>query len=146
VIDGEVTGLEIVDDRLTGVRLGTGRVVGCAALALLPRMVARPELAAPLGLEIVEHPLGIGEHLRADPSGLTSAPGVWVAGNAGNLTAGVIGAAAEGVTAAAAINADLVAEDTRLAVERRRDPFAATSEAANCARVLGDRRHGLTTV
>ena len=38
-----------------------------------------------------------------------------------DLSATVIGAAAQGVMAAAAINADLVAEDTRRAVIARRD-------------------------
>jgi thioredoxin reductase len=145
VVDGEVARLEVVDDRLAGVRLASGRVVGCAALALSPRMVARGTVAAGLGLEPVEHPLGVGQQLPADPSGQTPVPGVWVAGNLDNLLAGVVQAAAEGVTAAAAINADLVAEDTGLAVERRAGPFSAASEAANCERVLGDRRHGLTT-
>ena len=43
------------------------------------------------------------------------------AGNVMDLSATVIGAAAQGVMAAAAINADLVAEDTRRAVIARRD-------------------------
>src|SRR5438128_10414116 len=43
------------------------------------------------------------------------------AGNVMDLSATVIGAAAQGVMAAAAINADLVAEDTRRAVITRRD-------------------------
>jgi hypothetical protein len=43
-------------------------------------------------------------------------PGVWVAGNVTDLAAQVGTAAAEGATAAAHINADLVAEETRQAV------------------------------
>jgi hypothetical protein len=39
-----------------------------------------------------------------------------VAGNAADVTAGVMQAAASGVTAAVAINADLTAEDTAAAV------------------------------
>ena len=144
VIDGEVIGLEIVEDRLAGVRLATGRVIGCTALALLPHLVPRSDAAAELDLQVVGHPFGIGSQLAADPSGLTGVPGVWVAGNVGNLMATVIGAAAEGVTAAAAINADLVAEDTRLAVERRRDPFSARPGPAEDSGVRSGRRHGLT--
>jgi hypothetical protein len=45
---------------------------------------------------------------------------VWVAGNAADITAGVMQAAASGVTAAAAINADLTAEDTTATVAARR--------------------------
>src|SRR5206468_10455121 len=51
--------------------------------------------------------------------GLTDVPGAWVAGNVTDLSATVIAAAAQGVAAAAAINADLVAEDTRRAVNER---------------------------
>jgi hypothetical protein len=45
---------------------------------------------------------------------------VWVAGNVSDLSATVIGAAAAGALAGAAINADLAAEDTRRAVGDRR--------------------------
>src|ERR671910_2882216 len=38
VVDGEVASLEVVEDRLAGVRLGDGRVVGREALAVSPRM------------------------------------------------------------------------------------------------------------
>lgn len=62
----------------------------------------------------------------------------------------MIQAAAAGVTAAAAINADLVAEDTARAVAAfrtrslaTREPFSARMEADVCERVLGARRHGL---
>lgn len=51
--------------------------------------------------------------------------------------------AASGSAAAGAINADLVAEDTRRAVRARTDPFSAESEARLCEQVMGDRRHGL---
>jgi hypothetical protein len=45
---------------------------------------------------------------------------VWVAGNVSDLMAQVIGAAAAGLRAGAAINADLVAEETRNAVAARK--------------------------
>jgi hypothetical protein len=93
----------------------------------------------------------------ADRTGATAMPGVWVAGNVTDLQAGVINAAAAGYTAAVAINADLVAEDVRLAMtghdgEAVDDrgarattaaPFSALVEAAVSERVLGARRHGL---
>lgn len=47
-------------------------------------------------------------------------PGVWAAGNVADPTETVIGSAAAGLRAAAAVNADLIAEDTRQAVEARR--------------------------
>jgi thioredoxin reductase len=55
----------------------------------------------------------------ADPTGLTTVPGVWVAGNAVNPRAQVVTAAGEGSAAAIAINADLVNEDVQNALTRR---------------------------
>jgi SAM-dependent methyltransferase len=62
----------------------------------------------------------LGSRISADPTGATEVPGVWVAGAATDVTAQVIGAAAAGLTAGAAINADLVGEDTRAAVDEYR--------------------------
>ena len=116
VVEGEVASLEIVEDRLAGVRMGGGEVVARRAVAVMPRFVARTEMLAGLGLETTVHPLGVGEHVEADATGLTAVPGVWVAGNVADLMAHVVGAAEAGVRAGAAINADLIAEDNDHAV------------------------------
>ena len=50
------------------------------------------------------------------PARSTSVPGVWVAGNLASIAAQVITSAAAGLTAAAAINGDLAAEDAKRAV------------------------------
>ena len=84
--------------------------------------------AAGLGLGSTAHPLGMGEFVAADATGLTDVPGVWVAGNVTDLTAQVVSAAAGGVLAGAAINADLIAEETRQAVTAYRDRRSAASE------------------
>ena len=126
VIPGEVTSVETHDDRLTGVRLSDGTMVRLQALAVAPRMVARADFLAPLGLKPVEHPSGAGEHLPADAVGRTDVPGVWVAGNATDLSAQVGSAAAAGAMAGAQINADLAAEDTRRAVAAWRSEQADT--------------------
>ncbi|MGY1455151.1 NAD(P)/FAD-dependent oxidoreductase [Streptomyces sp. SS8] len=122
VVDGEVTGLETGGGRLTGVRLAGGRTVPCRALVVAPRFAARAGFLADLGLETagqVRSGHVIGEHIPADATGATAVPGVWVAGNATDLTGQVVGAAAAGVNAAAAINADLVEEETDRAVAAR---------------------------
>jgi thioredoxin reductase len=116
VVEGEVASLEVVGDRLAGVRMGGGEVVARRAVAVMPRFVARAKMLAGLGLETTVHPLGVGEHVEADATGLTTVPGVWVAGNVADLMAQVVGAAEAGVRAGAAINADLIAEDTEHAV------------------------------
>ncbi|WP_340562449.1 NAD(P)/FAD-dependent oxidoreductase [Streptomyces sp. GSL17-111] len=120
VVPGEVTSVEVAEDRLVGVRLGDGTRVGRDALAVAPRMEARAAFLAGLGLKPVEHPSGAGEHLPVDATGRTDVPGVWAAGNVTDLSAQVGGAAAAGAAAAAQINADLVAEETRRAVEAHR--------------------------
>ena len=127
VVDGEVPSLEVIQDRLTGVRMRSGEVVARRAVALMPRFVARAEVLAGLGLEATVHPLGVGEHLDTDATGLTAVPGVWVAGNVADLIAGVVGAADAGARAGAAINADLIAEDTRHAVAAYRDRMPSTA-------------------
>jgi thioredoxin reductase (NADPH) len=116
VVEGEVVAVEVTDDHLSGVRIGSGQVIDRAYLVLSPRLSARHALLEPLGAAVAEHPLAIGSQVQADSTG-RAAPGVWVAGNLVDVTAGVIQAAASGVTAGAAINADLTAEDVSRAVE-----------------------------
>jgi thioredoxin reductase len=125
VVIGEVGAVEVVDDRLVGVRMRDGRLVGRDAVVVATRMVARAGFLADLGPAPVEHPNGVGEHIPADPTGRTAVPGVWVAGNVTDLVAQVGAAAAGGATAAAHLNADLVAEDTARAVAAYRDTHAA---------------------
>jgi thioredoxin reductase/2-polyprenyl-3-methyl-5-hydroxy-6-metoxy-1,4-benzoquinol methylase len=123
VVEGPVAEVEAGDDGLTGARLADGTRVPLDALVVAPRMTARAELLAPLGLFPAEVRRGeevLGTRIEADPAGATGVPGVWVAGNLADIQAQVITAAAAGLTAAAAINADLVAEDARRAVERHR--------------------------
>ncbi|QFY10470.1 FAD-binding protein [Nonomuraea phyllanthi] len=122
VVAEKVTGLETAGGRLSGVRLADGHVVPCRALAVGTRLTARGGLLAGLGVETEDVEMGghvIGTRVPADPSGATSVPGVWVAGNVTSLVEQVIGSAAAGVRAGAAINADLIAEETRRAVAAR---------------------------
>ena len=108
--------VESSGDRLTGVRLVDGTVVEREALTVTPRFVARAGFLDDLGLETQVHPMGVGEHIPADENGVTSVPGVWVAGNITNLMAQVSAAAAAGAMAGAQINADLIAQEVRSAV------------------------------
>ena len=120
VVDGQVAALEIVEDRLVGVRMSDGGVLGCEAAVVSPRMVARAGFLDDLGLRPVEHPSAMGEHVPCDPTGRTDVPGVWVAGNVTDLVAQVGAAASQGAFAGAQINADLVMEETGAAVDARR--------------------------
>jgi thioredoxin reductase len=117
MLAGEVAALEIIDDRMTGVRLADGTVVAREALTVSSRPTVRVDFLASLDLRPVEHPSGIGEYLPSvDVSGRTEVPGVWVAGNVTDPMAQVGAAAAAGAMAGARINADLVEEETRTAL------------------------------
>jgi thioredoxin reductase len=123
IVSGSVTGLEVTGDQLSGVRLQDGQVVARQVVVVGPRMIARSAVLDSLGLAPVTHPLGadVGQvYPTVDPAGATAVPGAWVAGNVTDSLAQVVGAAAQGAIAGAAINADLIAEDTAQAVERLR--------------------------
>jgi thioredoxin reductase len=120
VIEGAVAEVEAGDGGLTGVRLADGARIRLDALVVAPRPAANAGLLAPLGLtpaEVQFSGQAIGTRIEADPTGATSTPGVWVAGNLADIQAQVITSAAGGLMAGAAINADLVAEDARHAAQ-----------------------------
>ena len=113
VIDGLVARLSIVDDRLAAVELADGRAVPRTAVFIRPAIHAHQDgLLAKLDCEV-----DAGGFAIVDATGQSSVPGVWAAGNATNPRAQVITAAGEGSAAAIAINADLVEEDVRNALQ-----------------------------
>ena len=122
VIDAAVEAVQTTDDRLSAIRLADGTTVPRQALAVSTRLVARADFLAGIGLRPVEHPSGAGPYLPVDPLGRTEVPGVWAAGNVSDPFAQVGAAAAAGAFAGAQINADLVAQETRVAVEALRTP------------------------
>jgi thioredoxin reductase len=116
IIEEKVEEIEADGTGLTGVRLAGGRRLALDAVVVAPRMAARADLLAPLGLKPAELRVGeysIGTHIEADPAGATAVPGVWVAGNLADPQAQVIAAAAAGLAAGAVINYDLVLEEAR---------------------------------
>ncbi|BCY12763.1 bifunctional NAD(P)/FAD-dependent oxidoreductase/class I SAM-dependent methyltransferase [Actinoplanes sp. L3-i22] len=132
VVREPVEAVEIDDDRITGVRLAGGRVIGLEAVAVGPRFVARSALLESLGLEPVPMEMNgheVGLRIAAEETGATAVPGVWVAGNVTNLGATVAVAAAAGQTAGAMINMDLIAGESRDAVTEYRRQQATIFEA-----------------
>lgn len=122
VVPGEVEGLEVTDDRLTGIRLAGGELVGLDALTIGADVAARAELLEPIGIEPVAHPVGIGTYVPTEPGGRTSVPGLWIAGSLSDPTATLLVSAAAGATAGAMINGDLVDEEAGLDVAQERQP------------------------
>jgi thioredoxin reductase len=136
VVAGPVTRVEAGESGLTGVSLADGSFVPLDALIVAPLMTANAELLLPLGLVPAAVRVDgqvIGTQIEAGPSGATSVPGVWVAGNLAGIQAQVITSAAAGLTAGAAINADLAVEDARRATLRRSatDLFTRTLSQVN---------------
>ena len=104
---------------LQGVQLTDGRLLEADAVVVAGRMAARSELLDGLGLAVEEVRRGdvvFGTRLATGPTGATSVPGVWAAGNVADPAAQVVVAAGAGLAAGAAINADLVEEDVEAAV------------------------------
>jgi thioredoxin reductase len=123
VVDGPVAELVVVDDRLTGIRLASGKVVPVDAVVVAPRAGARAGFLAGLGLETVDVEMGgrvVATRLEADPVGRTSVPGVWVAGSVVEPMAQLMASAASGLMAGAAINGDLIETDLQTALTARR--------------------------
>jgi len=85
------------------------------------------DLVADLGLSMTDLKMGeivAGRYVAADPSGLTTTPGVWAAGNVADPRAQVINSAASGASAGATIHMDLMTEDTAIAVSALRQKKA----------------------
>ncbi|MEU6287848.1 NAD(P)/FAD-dependent oxidoreductase [Streptomyces sp. NPDC046988] len=106
VVPGEVAALRIEDDRLTGVRLADGSAHDRSVVFVAPRAVPQTGLMERLGAELQETPFGA--YPVVDPTGRTSVPGVWTAGNAMGFGEQVVHAASSGYRAAAAIVGDLI--------------------------------------
>lgn len=120
VVAGTISGLEIVDGHLTGVRLNDETVVAVDAAVVSTQMVARSELFAGIGIEPTSH--AAGAFIETDQFGATSVPGVWAAGNSSDIGAQVGAAAAAGALAAQHINTDLIMKDLDRALAAAADP------------------------
>ncbi|MGQ0574832.1 MAG: NAD(P)/FAD-dependent oxidoreductase [Pseudonocardia sp.] len=121
VVDTAVAEIESAGNAVTGVRLVDGQVVPRRVVAVATTMLARTEGLDGLALPMEDLPHGMGRRFVTGPAGTTTVAGVWVAGNATDLTAQVGAAAAAGALAGAHLNADLAAADTAAA---RRDTAA----------------------
>ncbi|MEU9576897.1 NAD(P)/FAD-dependent oxidoreductase [Streptomyces chilikensis] len=120
IVDGPAA--RLLDDEegaLRAVLLQDGRELPADAVVVGPRFAARTDLYEQLGGSPTDHPLG--SHVAADAQGRTEIDGVWAAGNTADLAAMVTVASAAGLMAGAALNADLIAEETAAAVRAARE-------------------------
>lgn len=122
VVDGIVDRVGSTGGAAPVVHLADGTTYQLDALAVAPRFRARTDLYEQLGGVITDHPMG--EFIETGLMGRTAVEGVWVAGNTGDLGAMVAMSAGAGVGAGAAVNADLVTEEARMAVVAARESAA----------------------
>ncbi|MGW5868606.1 NAD(P)/FAD-dependent oxidoreductase [Streptomyces sp. NPDC055239] len=117
VVDTPVTEIVATESGdIAGVRLSDGQLVPRRVLAAVTTMRARTDGLDELKLPMQDLPGGMGRHFATGTAGATDVPGVWVAGNATDLSAQVGASAAAGALAGARINADLAAADTEAAL------------------------------
>ncbi|WP_017241851.1 NAD(P)/FAD-dependent oxidoreductase [Streptomyces sp. SS] len=110
VVRGEVAGLVVEGDELTGVRMADGRIVARSVVfAAAARLAPRDGVLRRLGAELRTTPFG--EFVAVDETGRTSVPGVWAAGNVTGPHEQVVNAVSRGYRAGAAVNADLLFAD-----------------------------------
>lgn len=113
IVEGAIAELVSVGDQVQGVRVGEGadaRVVEVDAVAITTRLTPRADAFTGLGVEVRDHPMGVGTFVVADEMGRTAVPGVFAAGNVSDLMAQVSQAIAQGARAAQAIVAEVMTE------------------------------------
>ncbi|WP_410677135.1 NAD(P)/FAD-dependent oxidoreductase [Amycolatopsis sp. cmx-4-68] len=116
IIDTPVAEVQSNGNDITGVLLTDGHVVPRRVLAVVTTTLARADGLDGLRLPMEDLPGGMGRRFITGMAGTTEVPGVWVAGNATDLTAQVGAAAAAGALAGAHMNAHLATADTNAAL------------------------------
>ncbi|MFE9889704.1 NAD(P)/FAD-dependent oxidoreductase [Streptomyces scopuliridis] len=104
------------DGGIAGVRMADGTFVARRVLAVATQMRARTDGLDGLKLPMEDLPGDMGRRFASGLAGTTEVPGVWVAGNATDLTAQVGASAAAGALAGSHINALLATADTDAAL------------------------------
>jgi thioredoxin reductase/SAM-dependent methyltransferase len=116
VVDGRVRRVVTGDDgRVAAVELTDGDRIATDAVVVTTRWTVRAAPFASLGLEPAAHPTGLGDVVETDPTGETSVPGLYAAGNVTDPSQQVLQAAANGSRVGAMISSSLAHDDIRAA-------------------------------
>lgn len=118
VVDERVQRVVTGDDgHVEAVELVGGDRIDADAVVVGARFRARADPFASLGLRPVEHPSGLGDFLDAGPTGETSVPGLYAAGNVTDPSQQVLLAAANGSWIGGMVSFSLAAEDIAAAAK-----------------------------
>lgn len=123
VVPGEVSGVDVTEDRLAGVLIDDQVKIELDALVVPALTRARLDGLEALDVDVVENAAGVA--VVADAAGHTSVSGVWAAGNVVNAAMQVSEAAAHGARVAMTINTEMVFARADQAVARRNEPAIA---------------------
>jgi thioredoxin reductase/SAM-dependent methyltransferase len=116
VVDRRVRRVVTGDDgHVAAVELTDGGRIDADAVVIAPRFRARAEPFASLGLKPAEHPSGLGDFVETDPTGETSVPGLYAAGNVTDPSQQVLQAAAGGSRVGVSLSFSLAQEDIQAA-------------------------------
>ena len=123
-VDGEVVEVLTTDDALSGVRLASGDGRRRCRTSPSPPPPSRTRPCWPTsGVEVADFAMGdfvLGAYAVAEPTGVTSVPGLYTAGNVSTIQAQVSTSAAGGLMTGALVNAHLIEEEATHAVAERR--------------------------
>lgn len=115
-------GVRVIDERVRrlvtsknghveAVELVGGDRIHADAVIVGPRFRVRADAFASLGLGLVAHPSGLGDVVETGPTGETSVPGLYAAGNVTDPGHQVLLAAADGSRIGGMVSFNLAAED-----------------------------------
>ena len=113
-------------DALVGLRLADGSVLERDAIVVATKPHVRADFLGPLGIEPTSSEMAgavLGSVIAVEPTGATSVPGVFAAGNATDIAMTLMASAAHGNRVGAWINAELADADATKAVQSLRDDF-----------------------
>lgn len=111
---------------LVGLRLADGSVLERRAIVVASQPHVRADFLTDLGIDPTPFEMNgvtYGSVIAVEPSGATSVPGIFAAGNATDISMILVASAAHGTRVGAWINADLAGADATRAVKDRRDGF-----------------------
>ena len=123
VVHGTPQEVVVDGDDLVGLRLADGSLLERDAIVVASQVHARADFLGPLGIDpqpFEMNGVAVGSVVPVEPTGATSVPGIFAAGNITDVSMILVASAAHGTRVGAWINAELAAEEAAAAVAERR--------------------------